>query len=203
MLYFQKTITKKTRLLPFLALIILGTTMASCETEFSPKPKGYNRIELPQPVYIQLADTLPYNFSFSAFAKVSSDSSWISERYWIDLTYPELGATIQITYKPVQKNDQLLKEYLSDSYNLTSKHNVKAYSIDEAVVNLPNGVKATVMELSGEVPSPFQFHVTDSTDHFLRGALYFKTSTKNDSLAPVINYVKNDMIHMLNTLEWK
>ncbi|MEQ9288571.1 MAG: gliding motility lipoprotein GldD [Cyclobacteriaceae bacterium] len=189
---------------PFLAFaVLLGGSLMSCENEFAPKPKGYNRIELPEPVYVQLADTLPYNFSFSAFANVSSDSSWISERYWIDLTYPELGATIQVTYKPVLKNNQLLKEYLSDSYNLTSKHNVKAYSIDEAVINLPNGVKATVMELSGEVPSPFQFHVTDSVDHFLRGALYFKTSTKNDSLAPVINYVKNDMIYMLNSLEWR
>jgi len=176
--------------------------LISCESEFSPKPKGFNRIELPDPVYIQLPDSLPYKFSYSAFAKMSSDSSWISERYWIDLTYLELGATIQLTYKPIENNKKILAEYLADSYNLTSKHNVKAYAIDEAVVNLPNGGQATIMELSGEVPSPFQFHVTDSVNHFLRGALYFKTATKNDSLAPVINYVKNDMIRMLNTLEW-
>ncbi|MFY0651491.1 MAG: gliding motility lipoprotein GldD [Cyclobacteriaceae bacterium] len=174
----------------------------SCESEYSPKPKGFNRIELPKPVYVQLADTLPYNFSYSAFADITGDSSWISERYWIDLTYPELGATLQLTYKPVNGDKKLLREYLSDSYNLTSKHNVKAYSIDEAIVNLSNGTQATIMELSGEVPSQFQFHVTDSMRHFLRGALYFKTATKNDSLAPVINYLKKDIIHLLNTLEW-
>jgi len=183
-----------------IALMIL--TLISCENEFSPKPKGYNRLELPQAVYTQLPDTLPYNFSYSAFADITRDSSWISERFWIDLTYPELGATIQITYKSVEGNKKYLKEYLHDSYNLTSKHNVKAYAIDEAVINLSNGGRATVMSLSGEVPSPFQFHVTDSLNHFMRGALYFKTSTKNDSLAPVINYVKNDIIHMLNSLEW-
>ncbi|MEQ6121621.1 gliding motility lipoprotein GldD [Reichenbachiella sp. MALMAid0571] len=185
-----------------LIFVFIVCTLVSCESEFSPKPKGYNRIELPQAVYIQLPDSFPYNFSYSAFAKITRDSSWISERYWIDLTYPELGATIQVTYKPVEKNKQNLKEYLNDSYNLTSKHNVKAYAIDEAVINLSNGGKATVMSLSGEVPSPFQFHVTDSINHFIRGALYFKTSTKNDSLAPVINYVKKDIIHMLNSLEW-
>lgn len=189
--------------------IILGLVVAfsslfliSCENEFSPKPKGFNRIELPDPAYIQLPDSLPYKFSYSAFAKISSDSSWISERYWIDLTYPELGATIQMTYKSIGNEKKILAEYLADSYNLTSKHNVKAYAIDEAVVNLANGGQATIMELSGEVPSPFQFHVTDSVNHFLRAALYFKTATKNDSLAPVINYVKNDMMRMLNTLEW-
>ncbi|MFT7159779.1 MAG: gliding motility-associated lipoprotein GldD [Bacteroidia bacterium] len=185
-----------------LAVTFSSLFLISCESEFSPKPKGFNRIELPDPVYIQLPDSLPYNFSYSAFAKISSNSSWISERYWIDLTYPELGATIQITYKPIGNKKKILAEYLADSYNLTSKHNVKAYAIDEAVVNLPNGGQATIMELSGEVPSPFQFHLTDSVNHFLRGALYFKTATKNDSLAPVINYVKNDMIRLLNTLEW-
>lgn len=185
-----------------LIVIFSSLFLVSCENEFSPKPKGFNRIELPDPVYTQLPDSLPYNFSYSTFAKISSDSSWISERYWIDLTYPELGATIQLTYKPIENNKKLLVEYLADSYNLTSKHNVKAYAIEEAIVNLANGGQATIMELSGEVPSPFQFHVTDSVNHFLRGALYFKTATKNDSLAPVINYVKNDMIRMLNTLEW-
>ena len=80
---------------------------------------------------------------------------------------------------------------------------MKAYAIDESIISLDNGSKATIMELSGEVPSPFQFHVTDSLNHFLRGALYFKTATKNDSLAPVINYVKKDILHMMNTLEWK
>ena len=180
--------------------VLVAVVFMSCEQEFSPKPKGFNRIELPEPIYVQMLDTLPYNFSYSAFAKISSDSSWISERYWIDLTYSDLGATIQVTYKSIDQNKKILAEYLADSYNLTSKHNVKAYAIDESIISLDNGSKATIMELSGEVPSPFQFHVTDSLNHFLRGALYFKTATKNDSLAPVINYVKKDILHMMNTL---
>ncbi len=185
-----------------LSLFSWAVVSCSSSTNLSPKPKGYNRIELPHPVYQQLPDTLPYNFSYSAFANVTNDSSWIAEPYWIDLTYPELTATIQVSYKPVKQNKQLLKEYIKDSYDLTSKHNVKAYAIDEAIVELNNGLTATILELSGEVPSQLQFHVTDSSTHFLRGALYFRTATKNDSLAPVINYVKRDIMHMLNTLEW-
>lgn len=182
-------------------LALLG--LSACETtEHNPKPKGYNRIELQSAEYQSLPDSFPYVFEYSRLAKVWKDTSWISERYWFDLYYADLGANIQVTYKPVKRNKTLLKEYLQDSYKLTSEHSVKAYSIDESIVSLPNGNMATLMELSGEVPSQFQFHVTDSTDHFLRCALYFNTSTKNDSLKPVINYVKQDMIHMLNSLEW-
>jgi gliding motility-associated lipoprotein GldD len=71
------------------------------------------------------------------------------------------------------------------------------------VIKTSNGKTATIFQLEGEVPSQFQFHITDSTEHFLRGALYFRTATKNDSLSPVINYMKEDIMHMLNTLEWK
>ncbi|MEL7006811.1 MAG: hypothetical protein AAFN93_29405 [Bacteroidota bacterium] len=79
---------------------------------------------------------------------------------------------------------------------------MKAYAIEEKILVLKSGNVASVTELEGEVPSQFQFHITDSTNHFLRGALYFKTASKNDSLAPAIEYIKADIVHMLNTLAW-
>jgi gliding motility-associated lipoprotein GldD len=97
----------------------------------------------------------------------------------------------------------LLKEYLATAYKLTSKHQVKAYAIDEAIMVTSTGKTAILAKLSGEVPSQYQFFSTDSTTHFLRGALYFNTATQNDSLAPVISYMRDDIIHLLNTLEWK
>ena len=110
---------------------------------------------------------------------------------------------MQITYKPVLSRQDLLEEYLRDAHTLTSKHQIKAYAIDESIIQTPLGNTVVISELSGEVPSQFQFYVTDSTKHFLRGALYFRTATKNDSLAPVIQYVKRDILQMVNTLEWK
>jgi len=184
-------------------LLVIMFFVASCESDYFPKPKGYNRIEIPKATYISLPDSLPYKFEYSEMINVNRDTSWITERYWLDLDYQKLGATVQITYKPVNGNQQKLKELINDSYRLTSKHNVKAYAIEEAIIPIKNGDFAAIMELSGEVPSQFQFHTTDSAKHFLRGALYFKFSTKNDSLAPIINYIKKDMIHLLNTLEWK
>ncbi|MEQ9402268.1 MAG: gliding motility lipoprotein GldD [Cyclobacteriaceae bacterium] len=182
-------------------LILLSFCLVACSKDYLPKPKGFNRINLPEPEYLNLPDSFPYQFQYSKHAKILKDTSWISERYWIHLYYPEMEANIQITYKPV--TDSILREYLSDSYRLTSQHNAKAYSIEESILELPNGLYASLTELEGEVPSQAQFHVSDSVDHFLRGALYFKTATKNDSLAPVITFLKKDIIQLLMTLEWK
>ena len=184
-------------------LIAFGVLGQGCTADYMPKPKGYNRIELPPHEYMAIPDTFPYQFDVSRHALLLRDSSWISERFWLDIHYPDLDANIQVTYKPVRSKQDLLEGYLNDSYKLTSQHNVKAYAIEESIVALKNGNVASVSELEGEVPTQFQFHVTDSTKNFLRGALYFKTATKNDSLAPVIEYLKIDIIHLLNTLEWK
>ncbi|WP_240676223.1 gliding motility lipoprotein GldD [Botryobacter ruber] len=177
--------------------------MVACGAEYTPKPKGYNRIDLPEPAYRPLQEAHPYTFEYSKYAKIRPDSSLIAEPHWINVYYPSLQANVQLTYKPLQNDPKQLNDLIEDARKLTSKHQIKAYSIEETEVKTPQGDLASVFELTGEVPSQFQFYVTDSTKHFLRGALYFRTATQNDSLAPVIEYVKKDIIHMLNTLEWR
>lgn len=178
---------------------------ASCNSSesYTPKPKAFNRIDLPAHSYQQLADSFPYTFEYSRHAKILPDTSWIAEPYWINIYYPEMVANVQLTYKPLDGSEEKLKEHFRDSYKLTAKHQIKAYAIEEGIIRTPSGKAAVVNELTGDVPSQFQFYTTDSTNHYLRGALYFRTATQNDSLAPVIEYVKKDIIHLLNTLEWK
>ena len=189
----------KLAILGLLVVILTGCG----KSDYFPKPRGYNRIDLPDHSYQALPDSLPYSFEYSKHAQLKRDSSWISERYWIHLYYPEMDADIQITYKPILSIDSLMEGYYHDAYKLTSQHNIKAYSIEEKIMELPNGGWASVSELEGEVPSQYQFHTSDSSKHFLRGALYFKTSTANDSLKPVISYIKEDIHHLLNTLKWE
>jgi gliding motility-associated lipoprotein GldD len=197
----------------FVILLLTG-----CSPDYMPKPKGYNRIELPEPSYSAIPDTLPYSFEISNLARINTDTSWMymkmiqeainpgenisRERYWIDLVYDTLDADIEITYKGIGGKEDLMKEFFGDAYKLTAHHQIKAYAIDEFIMKTRHGHTASVAEISGEVPTPIQFVTTDSTQHFIRGALYFKTATKNDSLAPVIDYIKNDIIHLLNTLQW-
>ena len=191
------------RLLPLAAVVIFSYFFSSCTQEFSPKPKAYNKIDLPPHQFRKLKEEHPYTFEYSTYAQILKDTSGISEPHWIDLWYPDFKSNIQITYKSFDKENKKFDELVDDSHKLTSKHQIKAYSIDEGTIKTANGYVATIFELSGEVPSQFQFYVTDSSRHFLRGALYFRTATKNDSLAPVIEYMKEDIMHLLNTLKFE
>jgi len=182
----------------FLSLILVG-----CKVDYKPKPKGYNRLVLPAAEYQPSPDTLPYQFQYSRHANLMPDTSWISEKNWIEIYYPELKANIHITYKRLNNKDDLLKELLNDSYRLTSKQQIKAYAIDEVSIITPSGKTAVIAEIAGDVPSQFQFTMTDSSRNFLRGALYFNTAVQNDSLAPAIEFMKKETLHFINTLEWR
>ncbi len=186
----------------FLVCPIILLWCSACDPDYLPKPVGYNRLELPPHEYHSLPDTLPYTFEYSKHAELLADTSFIRDRYWIEIYYPHIKSDVHITYKPLHNNKQLLKEYMDDAYTLTAKHQIKAYAINEAVTTTPSGKTAVISEIQGEVPSQFQFTVTDSTKNFLRGALYFNTKVQNDSLAPAIEYMKEDMMHLINTLEW-
>jgi gliding motility-associated lipoprotein GldD len=185
-----------------ISLLLFGVLFLSgCEKSYLPKPIGYNRLELPEPEYVRLPDSLPYSFEISKHAKLLDDTSAINERYWIEIYYPIIKSNVHITYKRIG-NEKLLKEFLDDAYTLTAKHQIKASGIDEIITKTGKGETAVIAELEGEVPSQFQFTITDSTKNFLRGALYFNTKVHNDSLAPAIEYMKKDIMHMINTFEW-
>lgn len=186
----------------FIPLAFLVLLCLACETNWLPKPPGYNRIDLPKHEYNRLEEGYPYQFDFSTQSQVEADSFNLTEKDWINLNYKKLGAKVHLTYKKIdQKTDfQVLS---TDAFNLTAKHQIKAYGIEEVVLLTPNGYSAVVAELTGEVPTQFQFFVTDSTTHFLRGALYFNTALKNDSLAPVIEYIKIDLAHLINTVTFE
>jgi len=185
----------------------LIVVMASCSRDYQPKPKGYNRLTLPEASYRISPDTLPYQFEYSIHAKFLKDTSWVKSdywsNYWVEIYYPELQSSIHLTYEKINHDEKKLREYLKDAYVLTSKHQIKAYSIDETIVQTPSGKTAVIAELDGEVPSQFQFTMTDSVQNFLRGALYFNVKVQNDSLQPAIEYMKKDMMKLINTVAWR
>lgn len=191
------------RTLSLVTLLLLAACSTNKEPDYVPKPKGYPRIDLPAARYVPVEAGHPYQFEVNQLARVLPDTFKRAEPHWIFVYYPTLKATVQLTYKPVNNDVDRLRGLLADAYKLTAKHNVKAYSIQQQKVKLKNGIGASLITLEGEVPSQFQFVTTDSTRHFLRGALYFDTATANDSLAPVIQYVRADMMRMLNTLTWR
>lgn len=202
----KQPINKRRPAAAFFSLLLISPVIlfccTACDPNYLPKPIGYNRLDLPSHEYQNLPDTLPYTFEYSRHAKLLADTSVIHERFWIEIYYPHIKSDVHITYKALNGNKKLLKEFMDDAYTLTAKHQIKAYAINEAITTTPSGKTAVIAEIQGEVPSQFQFTVTDSTENFLRGALYFNTKVQNDSLAPAIEYMKRDMMHIINTLEW-
>lgn len=192
----------KVKAIPYGFIFICAALFISCDQNYLPKPIGYNRLDLPQASYRPLPDSLPYFFEYSTHATLIDDTSAINERYWIELYYPAIKSNVHITYKSINSK-QSLKEFLDDAYTLTSKHQIKAYAINELITKTPSGKTAVIAELEGEVPSQFQFTMTDSSRNFVRGALYFNTKVQNDSLAPAIEYMKKDIMHLINTFQWK
>ena len=185
-----------------LALPLLLTGLTACETNWLPKPTGYNKIDLPAHSFETLSGDRPYQLDFSKFSSVEPDSFNLSEKTWINLNYKDFGAKVHLTYKKIGADGVNFESLSRDAFRLTAKHQIKAYGIEEGVLITPNGYTAVVAELSGEVPTQFQFFVTDSTHHFLRGALYFNTAMKNDSLAPIIEFIKIDMTHLMNSVKF-
>ncbi len=192
---------KLLRLLAWLAFPL----MIACGShqEYSPKPKGFNRIELPAHTYQPLKENHPYTFEYSRSAVIQPDTFGQAEPHWIIVYYPELDARIQLTYKPLNGNMQKLTQHVNDAFKLASKHHVKADAQEEKLIRLPGGKQAVVIELSGEVPSHYQFYLTDTSRHYLRGALYLMEPTLNDSLTPVVDFMKEECRHLLETLNWK
>lgn len=183
-------------------VFILLLFITSCQEEQPPRPTGLLRLSVAQRTYISFDTTYPYAFEYPTTAIIKTNTGQLSEPYWITLEYPALQASIYISYKTIHKN---LDKYLEDQRVFINKHIPKANAIDNRVyLNPEQKVYGMTYEIIGNnAASPYQFYVTDSTQHFLRASLYFNMLPSNDSLAPIIDAIKIDMEHLINTLKWK
>ncbi|MFA5418712.1 MAG: gliding motility protein GldD [Bacteroidales bacterium] len=191
--------SKSIRISLLFVLPLIG--FMACDQHYSPKPRGYFRIELQARNYVESDSALPYLFEYPSYANITSDPQSPGEQYWINVNYPQFNATLHLSYRYVSNN---LFTYLEDAYTLVSKHIPKADAITDSVIYDPSRqVYGLTYRIEGSgAASPYQFFVTDSTSHFLRGALYFNTTPNNDSLDPVIRFLVGDIKHLINTVHW-
>jgi gliding motility-associated lipoprotein GldD len=186
-------------------VLILGTVIffsAGCKQEYTPKPRGYFRIDFPEKAYQRFDTTYPYSFEYPVYSRIIPDTRPSSEPYWINLEFPAYRGRIYFSFKPVHEN---LAEYLEDSRTFVVKHIPKADAINDSLIYRPEEkVYGMVYFIEGsQAASPCQFFLTDSASRFLRGALYFDITPNNDSMAPVISFIREDIRHLLNTFRWK
>lgn len=174
----------------------------SCEQSYSPKPRGYFRIDLPEKKYQSFDTTFPYTFDYPVYAEIVSDPHSPNEKYWINLNYLPFNATLYISHKHVDGN---LIQYLEDAHKMVMKHIPKADAIyDSLILDRQRNMYGLIYQLEGSgAATPYQFFLTDSLSHFVRGALYFNTTPNNDSLEPVIQFITDDINYMINSFQWK
>ncbi len=191
----------------FLSAFLFLVLLSSCGEEpvITPKPRAFPKVEFPDRTYHNFdANYCGFRFEYPQYAIVEQDTSFFDEKpvdpCWFDLRIPAFDARLHCSYHPIEEDFDKLR---SDAFSLANKHNIKANYIDELPIEKPNGVKGFVFNIEGPVASPFQFYLTDAEDkHFLRASLYFHTQARPDSLAPVLDFVKTDLMHMINTFEW-
>lgn len=188
----------------FSHLLVIGLILLlfSCESNYYPKPKGYIRIDLPEKLYQTFDSDYPYTFDYPVYAIVKPNTLQTDNPYWIDIHFPKFKGKLHISYKPINNN---LAAYLEDTRTMVMKHIPKSSGIENKMYENPErNVYGLTYNISGvNAASPYQFYLTDSTTHFLRGALYFNVVPNNDSLAPVIEFLKEDINYMIESFQWK
>jgi gliding motility-associated lipoprotein GldD len=175
--------------------------VSSCTPDYFPKPRGYFRIDLPEKEY-RLFDpeACPFSFEVPVYSETAPDSNRLAEPCWWYVHFPRFSGSLYLSYKPVKDN---VFDYIEDSYELVYKHTVKADEIGERRIATQNGAYGLLYVIGGNAASSLQFYVTDSVHHFLRGALYFNVLPNSDSIAPVAEFLKEDVLHLIGTLRWK
>ncbi|MBP7477494.1 MAG: hypothetical protein KA797_03140 [Chitinophagales bacterium] len=186
-------------------LLILALAMASCTQNNIPKDKAYPRYTLPARGYQLYQSDCPYQFEYPTYASIEDKKSFFAnglrgDSCWININFNTLNATLHISYKDVANQDTLTK-LMEDAYKLTVKHTMKADYIKDSIIDDPK-LKGIWYDVGGNAASSIQFFLTDQERHYLRGSLYFKVTPNIDSMRPIVEFVTEDVRHLIHTFKW-
>ncbi|HOM40902.1 MAG TPA: gliding motility lipoprotein GldD [Bacteroidales bacterium] len=191
----------KRRKIEIIILAALLSLFISCREKTIPRPRGYFRIDFPEKQYILYDTSCPFIFEYPAYGKISYDLSDKAEPCWFNLYFPSFRATLHISYKKLKGNLPLIVKEAND---FVYSHTIKADAISEQPwYNREERVYGILYDIKGNAASAIQFVLTDSLNHFLRGALYFSSIPNEDSLAPVIDFFRKDIVHFIESFRWK
>jgi len=198
--------------------------LASCNSTYTSKKKGYFKINFPERKYVSFNQPgFPYSFEYPAYANIIKDSTYFDSNpenpYWINIDFPTLGGRIFLSYKiiggeAVYKVKQANGTYkdsvavnkfdnmVNDAFNLTNKNQAITNSIKDSIMHTANGITGVFFRVGGNAATAKQFFLSDTTKNFIRGALYFNVTPNADSLRPVQDFLQKDIDHMINTFRW-
>lgn len=184
------------------AVVAISVSCSDDDEEvYSPRPRGYMRISFPQKSYRLFDTTCPFSFDIPTYARVVPDRHNDAEPCWLNLEFPRFKATVHLSYKAVNGNAD---KFIEDSHAFANRHQIKATGVDETVIVRDSArVYGLLFDIAGNTASSLQFYITDSTHHFLRGALYFNSVPNADSLKIVVDFLRADVLQLVRTARWK
>lgn len=192
---------KNTYLNTFL-FIVLSILLFACSDDYLPKPKGYFRIDLPEKAYRNYEAKCPLTFDAPEYSSVELfENKMSSDSCWFNIYFKRFNARLHCTYMPVKGDFDAL---VRDAYGFAISHEVKASALKRtAIQDTERKVYGMIYDIEGDAASQLQFFVTDSTNHFFRGSLYFYNPPNPDSIAPVLQFLKADIVRLVNTMKWR
>ena len=177
-------------------VFFLSVFLASCSDNYTPKPRAFFKLNLPDKEYEKIDVACNFSFekpTYSILKKANQDCFY-------NLGFPAQNGVLHITYLPLKNN---LLEHIEESRSLAYKHDMMADAISESVyINNEYKVYGLLYDYDGVTATATQFYLTDSINHFFRGALYFNTEV-TDSLLPTNNFLKEDIKHIIESFRWK
>ena len=178
--------------------LLLAATLFSCQPNYVPKPSAYYRIDFPEKEYRLYDSICPFTFEYPVYGRLVSrpDSAC-----WLDITFPGYKATIHLTYMKISDFDLFIEENQKMIYSGIAQK-ADAVLLHEYVIP-EQKIYGTIYDIKGNAASSVQFFATDTVKNLLRGSLYFSTKPNQDSLAPVIAFFREDMIHLIESIHWK
>jgi len=182
--------------------------LVSCNRDYTVgKKRGYFKIDFPEKKYKEFDQPgYPYSFEYPVYSSIVRDTTFFETTpenpWWINIDFPQFAARVHMSYKEIGKNK--FDSLVNDAFKLSYKqHTYKASAIEDSAMVTPNNVHGMYFTLAGNTATANQFFLTDSTRHFLRGALYFAATPNEDSIGIVNDFLKEDILHLINTLKWK
>jgi len=184
-------------------LTLLINAISSCDNAYTPKPRGYHRIEFPKKAYQSFNNACPFSFDYPTYAKIVPDNSPNAKPCWLDLSFPEFNGNLHLSYQPITSG-KIFNQLIEDARTFAFKHTVKATAIDEGRISYPDRkVYGVYYSIQGNTASSIQFFLTDSVNHYLRGALYFNEEPRLDSIQPVLDFIEKDIDVLIRSFEWR
>lgn len=184
-------------------VLLISIFTISCDNDYSPKPRGYFKIDFPEKKYQAYQSDCPFSFDHPVYSTVVTDSARNAQSCWKDIAFPRFNGRIHLSYQSINSKAEF-NQLTEDAHTFVFKHTVKATAIDESVISFQDKkVYGIYYTIEGNAASPVQFFLTDSSKNYLRGALYFNEQPHLDSIAPVLDFIKKDIDVMIRSFKWE